>query len=45
MKPEYTEGPKARQEFERTMIALFKVPKTGAAKAEPKRKRKKTDKG
>jgi hypothetical protein len=27
-KPEYIEGPKARENFERGMIALFKVPKT-----------------
>jgi hypothetical protein len=25
--PEYVEGPKARKNFERGMIALFKVPK------------------
>jgi hypothetical protein len=25
--PEYIEGPKARENFERGMIALFKVPK------------------
>jgi hypothetical protein len=39
---EYTEGPKARENFESTMSALFKVPKT---KAKPKRKKKKSDKG
>jgi len=25
--PEYIEGPKARENFERGMVALFKVPK------------------
>ncbi len=27
MKPEYTEGPKAQENFERGMKALFKIPK------------------
>ncbi len=31
--PEYIEGPKARENFERGMIALFKVPKTAIGKA------------
>jgi hypothetical protein len=42
MKPEYREGPKAREEFERTMSALFKVPKT--TKTKTKHKKKKSDK-
>lgn len=49
--PEYTEGPKALENFERGMIALFKVPKpaVGAArkkgrKLTTKRKRKYSDK-
>jgi hypothetical protein len=32
MKPEYWEGPKAKEDFERGMIALFKVPKTAVLK-------------
>ena len=35
-KPEYIEGPKARENFERGMIALFKVPKTSIGKARKK---------
>jgi hypothetical protein len=31
--PEYIEGPKARENFERGMIALFKVPKEAIGKA------------
>lgn len=27
-KPEYTEGPKAKEKFERTMTALFRIKKT-----------------
>jgi hypothetical protein len=46
--PEYREGPKALESFERGMIALFKVPKTaiGAGRKEgrklttPKKKKK-----
>jgi hypothetical protein len=38
--PEYTEGPKALENFERGMIALFKVPKAAVVKAEKKRKKK-----
>jgi hypothetical protein len=30
--PEYIEGPKARERFERGMIALFKVPKEAVGK-------------
>ncbi len=49
--PEYIEGPKARENFERGMIALFKVPKTAIGTARKKgrkltapRKRKARDK-
>jgi hypothetical protein len=49
--PEYIEGPKARENFERGMIALFKVPKTAIGKARKKgrkltapRKKKASDK-
>ena len=34
--PEYIEGPKARENFERGMMALFKVPKTAIGKARKK---------
>jgi len=34
--PEYIEGPKARENFERGMIALFKVPKPAVGKARKK---------
>ena len=49
MKPQYTEGPKATEEFERTMTALFRAPKDGKAvkkqsKATSLRKPKKSDK-
>jgi hypothetical protein len=40
MKREYTKGPKARKNFERTMIALFRVPKpvaTEKIKSKPKK--------
>jgi len=30
--PKYIEGPKARENFERGMIALFKVPKAAIGK-------------
>ena len=50
--PEYIEGPKAMKNFERGMIALFKVPKSAVPKAkkQPKkaarsRKAKRPDKG
>jgi hypothetical protein len=33
---EYTEGPKALENFERGMIALFKVPKTAIGKGRKK---------
>lgn len=48
--PEYIEGPKARENFERGMIALFKVPKLAIGerkkgrKLTTKRKSKKADK-
>jgi len=48
--PEYIEGPKARDNFERGMVALFKVPKTAIGKARKKgrkltapRKKKRSD--
>jgi hypothetical protein len=49
MKPEYIEGPKARNNFEHGMKALFKVPKAEVVKAEKKssaslRKPKRADK-
>ena len=34
--PEYIEGPKARENFERGMIALFKVPKPAVGTARKK---------
>jgi hypothetical protein len=34
--PEYIEGPEALKNFERGMIALFKVPKTAIGKARKK---------
>ena len=49
--PEYIEGPEALKNFERGMIALFKVPKTAIGKARKKgrrltapRKKKRSDK-
>lgn len=49
--PEYIEGPKARENFERGMIALFKVPKPAIGKVRKKgrkltapRKKKVSDK-
>jgi hypothetical protein len=39
-KPEYTEGPKATENFEEGMKALFKVPKDAVVKAEKRRKKK-----
>jgi len=42
MKPEYREGPKAKEEFEKTMTALFRAPKN-IAKSKPKPKKKKLD--
>ncbi len=37
--PEYREGPKAKEDFEQGMIALFKVPKTAVLKAEKRAKK------
>jgi hypothetical protein len=34
--PEYIEGPKALENFERGMVALFKVPKTAIGNARKK---------
>ncbi len=36
MKPQYRDGPKVREEFERTMTALFRAPKPKERK-HPKR--------
>ena len=36
MKPEYTEGPKALENFEQGMTALFKVPKTAVLRKKKK---------
>jgi hypothetical protein len=40
MKPEYMEGPKATENFEEGMKALFNVPKTEVVKAEKRKKGK-----
>lgn len=40
--PEYTEGPEAHENFERGMIALFKVPKDSVVKAEKKALKKRS---
>ena len=40
MKAEYTEGPKALENFEEGMKALFNVPKDAVVKAEKRRKKK-----
>jgi hypothetical protein len=47
MKPEYREGPEARQKFNEGMTKLFRVPKTAVAgeKPKPKPKRRKASKG
>jgi hypothetical protein len=34
--PEYIEGRQARENFERGMVALFKIPKTAIGKARKK---------
>jgi hypothetical protein len=39
MKPEYSEGPKAQENFEEGMKALFKIPKDEVVKAEKKKLR------
>lgn len=39
-KPEFMEGPKAKENFERTMAALFRVPKSvGVQKIKKKAKK------
>ena len=38
MKPEYREGPKAKEDFDRTMVALFRAPKTARAVRGAKKK-------
>lgn len=40
MKHEYTEGPKATENFEEGMKAIFNVPKNAVVKAEKKREKK-----
>ena len=42
MKPEYTEGPQATENFEEGMKALFNVPKDAVVKAEKKAKKKRS---
>jgi hypothetical protein len=37
--PEYIEGPKAAENFERGMVALFKVPKSAVEKAKKQPKK------
>jgi hypothetical protein len=44
MTKDYREGPKARDEFERTMTTLFKAPKP-KGKRKPKLKRKQNKRG
>ena len=44
MKPEYHEGQKARENFERTMAALFRVPKDAVKKPEKPAPKKKAGK-
>jgi hypothetical protein len=45
MKHEYHEGPKVREDFERTMKALFQVKKADLKETpKPKRKRRTTSK-
>ena len=41
MKPEYHEGPKALDKFNKTLTALFSAPKTVTTKKETKRKARK----
>ena len=41
--PEYIEGLKAQENFERGMTALFKVSKASVVKAEKKQKGKRSD--
>jgi hypothetical protein len=42
--PEYTEGPKARENFERGMKTLFQTTKSGVAKAKKKARKKRAKK-
>jgi len=43
-KHEYHEGPEARENFEKTMAALFRVPKTAVKKTEKPAPKKKAGK-
>jgi len=43
--PEYIEGPKARENFERGIIALFKVPKKAIGEARRKGRKLNAPKG
>jgi hypothetical protein len=43
MKPKYEEGPRAKEKFERTMIALFHVQKTELAEKIKKKPKKGKD--
>jgi len=43
--PEYIEGPKAQENFEEGMKALFNVPKDAVVKAEKKAKKKRPSRG
>jgi hypothetical protein len=45
MKPDYTEGTKATENFEEGMKTLFKVPKDAVVKAEKKAKKKRASRG
>jgi len=42
--PEYTEGPKAQENFERGMKALFQIPKKAVTKQEKKNRKKRAKK-
>jgi hypothetical protein len=44
MKPEYKKGQKIREEFERTMTVLFRVPKDAVKKPEKPAPKKKAGK-
>jgi hypothetical protein len=43
MKQECDKGPKAKKEFERTMTALFRVPKSAVAEKIKAKKKKRKD--
>jgi hypothetical protein len=43
-KPEYNEGPKAREDFERGMKALFQVRKDGSPRTKKPKKKKRAKK-